>query len=177
MNKKVILISLATILTIVITLVIMGVSTSNKEILLRTRISSQEKVREAYFDKMWKILKQKAGVTTQYKDSFKEIYVGVMEGRYSHGAGQMMNWIKEANPNFDASLYKDLMTSIEAQRTGFFMEQKVLIDLNNEHNLLLKQFPGSMFVGDRPEINIKVISSTKSKKVIETGVEDDVELF
>ena len=176
MNKGV-LASMVIVLTLVITLGVMYVSTSNQEILLRTRIESQEKVREAFFDKMWKILSQKAKVTEKYKDSFKEIYVGIMEGRYSHGAGGMMNWIKEANPNFDQSMYKDLMVSIEAERNGFFMEQKILIDLANEHKLLIKQFPGSIFVGSREEIVIKVISSTKSKKVIENGVEDDIELF
>ena len=53
-------------------LVIYGVGVNNDEIALRNRYVAQEKVIEGFYDKMWKILKQKAGVTEQYKNSFSE---------------------------------------------------------------------------------------------------------
>jgi hypothetical protein len=53
------------------------------------------------------------------------MYVPLIEGRYTHGGGQMMQWLKEHNPQFDFSLFKDLMTSIEALRDEFFHEQLV----------------------------------------------------
>ena len=148
---------------------IYGISTSNSEIKLRNQADAQQESCKAYFDKMWKVLQQQAGVADEYKEAFKEIYPALMEGRYSNGQGKMMSWIQEHNPNFDASLYKRLMNSIEAQREGFFNEQKKLISLNNQHQNLLETFPSSVFVGSREPLDIQIITSSKTKSTYETG--------
>jgi hypothetical protein len=66
---------------------------------------------------------------------------------------------------------------IESERAGFFMEQKQLIDLNNEHRIIRQTFPSSMFIGGRPDIKITIISSDATKKVMETGKENDINVF
>ena len=88
-----------------------------------------------------------------------------------------MKWITESNPTFDVSLYKDLMASIEAERAGFFMEQKRLVDLNNEHRIIRQTFPASIFIGGRSDIAITIVSSDATKKVMETGKENDIDIF
>lgn len=85
---------------------IMYVSTSNKEIRIKNLADAQQETCEAYFDKMWKTLKQQAGVADQYKSAFKEIYPDLIAGRYSNGQGQLMNWIQEHNLEFDTSFTK-----------------------------------------------------------------------
>src|SRR5690606_5717075 len=112
----------------------MWVNYSNADVDLQNRFKAQSKVNEAFFDKMFKILQQKAGVASEYKESFKEIYQPLIEGRYSKDEGLLMKWIQESNPTFDASLFKDVMQSIEAERTGFFKEQEKLIDIKREHD-------------------------------------------
>jgi hypothetical protein len=109
---------------------------------------------------MWEILQSKAGVATEYKEGFKEIYVPLIEGRYSKGDGTLMKWITESNPQFDPSLYKDLMTAIEGQRNGFFLEQTKLIDIDREHKTLRAMFPASLIIGKRNNIGYKVDSET-----------------
>jgi len=154
------------------------VSASNREIDLRNLITQQEKVREANFDKMWKVISQKAQIPGQYKNDFKEVYTPLIEGRYS-GDGQMfMKWIHEHNPQFEgAALYKDLMTSIEGLRESFFQEQKKILSMKKQHDDLLMKFPSCIFVGGRDRIEVKVISSTKTKEIVSSGIEDDVTLF
>jgi hypothetical protein len=177
-NMKQALIIIASLLTIGILIASIGISASNKEITLRSKITAQKEVVEAFYDKLWKIISQKADVTAEYKDSFHDIYADLIEGRYGNEkGGSLMKWVTESNPNFDVSLYKDLMSSIESERSGFFMEQKKLTDLNNEHRIVRGTFPNSLFIGGRPDIEIKIISSDKTKKVMETGEENDVELF
>ena len=157
---------------------IANMNIDNTEIDLRTSVEAQEKKIENYYDKMWKILKQKAGVTEQYKDSFKEIYVPLIEGRYSKGDGSLMKWVTESNPTFDPSLYKDLMQSIEIERTGFYTEQNVLIDLQREHKNLLRKAPSGWFIdSDILPIEIKIITSALTKDVVATGEDNDVDLF
>jgi len=175
--KKVIIIGVS-ILTFVIIVVIIGVSASNKEIRLRSQITAQKQVCEAFYDKLWKVIAQKAQVADQYKDAFKEIYPQLIEGRYGNEkGGTLMKWITESNPTFDVSLYKDLMSSIEAERAGFFMEQKRLVDLNNEHRIIRQTFPASVFIGGRSDIAITIVSSDATKKVMETGKENDIDIF
>lgn len=153
-------------------------SIQNKEIDLRTTTLAQNKKCEAYFDKMWKILKQKAKVSDQYKDAFKEIYPKLIEGRYSQGDGTLMKWIQESNPQFDASMYKDLMKSIEVERTGFFNEQSMLIDLQREHEAYIKKAPNRWFLGaEIKPVEIKIVTSASTKDAYKTGEENDVELF
>ena len=175
--KKLIIVGVS-VITLVILVAIIGISASNREIELRSKITAQKEACEAYYDKLWKVISQKAQVADQYKDAFKEIYPQLIEGRYGNEkGGTLMKWIQESNPNFDISLYKDLNASIEAERAGFFMEQKKLIDLNNQHRIVKKTFPASLFIGSRPDIEIIIVSSAATKKVMETGEENDVELF
>ena len=103
-----------------------------------------------------------------------------MEGRYSdEGKGQQtfMKWIQESNPTFDASVYKDLMASIEGERNGFLVEQQKLIDIDLQHKNMRQTFPASMIIGSRPDLGITVITSAKTDNVYKTGQDNDVDLF
>ena len=166
------------LILVVILLAVWGVQTSNSEIRLRNTIGGENKVVEAYFDKMWKIIKQQAGVTEEYKNSFRAIYTDLIAGRYSgEGKGEMMLWIKEQNPQFETTLFEKLMVTIEAQREGFFVQQKKVVDMVITHKNMIETFPSSMILGERPLIVYEVISSTTSKQVMETRTEDDIDLF
>lgn len=154
-----------------------GVSISNKEVKLRNLSDAQLQVIEANYDKMWKTIQQQAQITEKAKDSFKEIYVPLIEGRYSDGGGQFMKWIQEHNPQFDQTMYTKLMTSVEALREEFFQEQKKMVSIVNEHENLRETLPSSMIVGSRDVIDFKVISSQKSKSVMTTGEENNINVF
>lgn len=180
MSTKKIAALAVSVIALVVGIVIfsMNISIENQEIDLRETTIAQNKKCEAYFDKMWKILKQKAGVTDQYKEAFKDIYPKLIEGRYSQGDGSLMKWVQESNPTFDASMYKDLMKSIEVERTGFFNEQATLIDMQREHKVYLQKTPNRWFLADNLKpVDIKVITSSNTDQVYKTGKEDDIELF
>lgn len=178
MKKAIILSTTLVLLVLTIIIVTMNFSTQNQEIDLRTQTVAQNKKCEAYFDKMWKILKQKAGVTDQYKEAFADIYPKLIEGRYSQGDGSLMKWVTESNPTFDASMYKDLMKSIEIERTGFFNEQSILIDLQREHEAFLQKAPNRWFLASNLKpVEIKIITSSATKETYATGEENDMELF
>lgn len=149
---------------------------NNQEVDLRNSFVAQEKVTHSYFDKMWKIMKQQAGITEKYASDFKGIYSSIMEGRYSSGGG-MMKWVQERNPTFDSTMYTKLMNSIEAQREGFHREQSRLIDIQRSHNNLRQKFPSSLIVGSTTPLEVKLITSAVTKDVIETGEENNLELF
>jgi len=155
----------------------------NTEIELRNGVKAQAQKNTASFDTMWKILQQKAGITEQYKGDFKEIWSDIIRGRYEKGNGQLMTWIQERNPSFDSSLYKDLSSSVEAERKRFLRDQESLIQKNTERNnyiqkpitkWVLTNFGGEL---SAQEIEIKIITSEKTDEVFEKGQENDVDLF
>lgn len=136
---------------------------------------------EVVFDNTWKKIAQQAQVTDQYKDGFRDIYVGMMEARYGNDgeAGQetLMKWIQESNPTLDASVYKTLMNTIEGSRNEFTMEQKKLIDVDRELKSMKVTFPNSLVLGNKPDLEIKLVTSTKTDEAFSTGKEDDIKVF
>ena len=152
-------------------------SYNNQEISLRKQAEAQRGKVEGVFDTMWKTISQQAQVSNEYKDAFKEIYPDLIAGRYSQGDGSFMKWIQEANPEFDTSLYKQLMQTIEVQRLQFQKSQERMLDLIREHETLCETYPGTWFVKNKAPIEYTIISSTKTKLTMETGVDDDVDIF
>lgn len=152
-------------------------SYNNEEVSLRKQAEAQRGKIENSYDAMWKIISQKAQVTDEYKEAFKEIYPDLIAGRYEKGDGNLMKWITEANPEFDTSLYKDLMQSIEVQRMAFQKVQDKMLDLIREHETLISTMPGKWFISNKASIEYTIVSSTKSKMTMETGIDDDIDLF
>jgi hypothetical protein len=169
----------------VIIIVALGVITTvgsyfnynNQEIALREQAEAQRGKVEGVHDAMWKIISQKAQVSQEYREGFDSIYTHIIAGRYSQGDGTLMKWIKEANPNFDSSLYKDVMDAIEVQRTQFMKAQERMIDIKRQHTTLCKTYPGCWFISNKSEIEYTVVSSSQSKEVMESGIDDNVKLF
>lgn len=177
--KKIILISALVIAIIsAVSIISCYFSYNNSEIRLRAESEAQRGKIEGVHDKMWKVISQKAQITTEYKDAFAKIYPDIISGRYSgNGDGSLMKWVTEQNPNFDTSLYKDLMQSIEILRTEFQKSQERMLDIIREHTALCTTYPGRWFITNTATIEYTIISSTKSKTVVETGIDDDVKLF
>lgn len=177
--RKSILIGAIGTAAIVLLLFLMNIAYVKKQVTIYNKLVAQQEVCSTYFDKMFKVLKQKAQVSSEYSKNFKEIYIGIMEGRYSDGSKDqtLMKWIQESNPQFDASLYKDLMVSIEFERNAFFEEQKVLIDLNMTYNNLLESPISKHFVDRNKKYKIVIIKSESTNDAYKTGEENDINLF
>jgi hypothetical protein len=152
-------------------------SYNNQEVALREQAEAQRGKVEGVHDAMWKIISQKAQVSQEYRAGFDSIYTHIISGRYSQGDGALMKWITEANPNFDTSLYKDVMDAIEVQRTQFMKAQERMLDIKRQHSTLCKTYPGRWFISNTSEIEYTVISSSKSKETMQTGIDDDTKLY
>lgn len=121
---------------------------------LEEGVVAQWKQNQNNYDKMWKSLTEMVQIPEMYKDDFKEVLVGNTEARYGEGGSKaQMQWIQENAVNFDSSLYKKIMTSIEAGREGFETNQQMLIDKQRRYKTHLKSSGGRFwggFVGDFP---------------------------
>lgn len=164
---------------VVLALIVVGmyIKYNNEEVCLRKEAEAQKGKVETVHDTMWKVIKQKAGVTEEYRDTFEKVFPEIISGRYSQGDGSTMKWIQESNPEFDTSLYKDLMQAIEVQRMYFNQAQTRMLDIIRQRETLIELIPAKFFISNKSKIDYTIISSTSTKTVVQTGIDDDVDLF
>ncbi len=177
MNKILISIIIGIALTVGGTIFMMYLSYNNKEVSLRSDGEAAVRDVTLNYDNMWKTIKQKAQVSDEYKNAFDTIYTKLISTRYDKDNGLLLKFVTEANPNFDIGLYKDLSNAIEALRNTFLMKQERVVDILNQHNKLCKTLPGNWFLGSRPEIAYKPVTSTITDQVITSGKDNDVTVF
>lgn len=157
------------------------VSFSNTEIDLRNTFDQKIEERTSFYDKMYKVIAQKTQIAVKNDESFRQNINIIMEGR-KDAPQVFMKWITESNPNSNYSevsaLYKDLSRSVEAQREGFFNEEKVIQDVVKQHKNHIQKFPNSfynVFMG-RQALVYKLITSTRTDEVMRTGKDDNISL-
>ena len=146
---------------VVLLLIILYFVYNNREVALRKEAEAQRGKIESVYDTMWKVLKQEAGVTEQYRQTFEKIYPALIAGRYSGNGGELVKMIQESNPAFDTKLYDKLMQAIGADGT----------------NAWTSSLPSKWFISNKSKIDYTVISSEKTQSVMTTRREDDVDLF
>jgi hypothetical protein len=159
------------------------ISTSNQEVDLRNRFKQKMDERTAFYDKMWKTLSQKSQIAVKNDSSFARNVNAIMTGRKD--AGQLfMKWVQESNPNANyeavSSLYADLSRAVEGQRDGFFMQEKMIQDIVLAHDNIMTKFPSGFILSnfmDRTRLTYKPITSDRTDSVIETGKDNEVNLF
>ena len=178
-NRTFIILGITAGAIILLLAVIFGIawlSATNREVSLRNAADAQGKANEASFDAMWKIIAGKAEVADEYKNSFREIWPEIISGRYTD-KNLLFKFVTEANPKFSVSLYKSLANSIEAERKRFLLGQEKLIDLKRQHDDLRQKWPSRWFVGDRPELEITVVTSEKTEDAFRSGREESEPMF
>lgn len=156
---------------VVIIIAAMYFTYNNREIALRKEAQAQLGKIEAVRDRMFQIVREQANVSTEYRNAFNEIYPKIIDGRYREG-GELMKWIQEANPAFDTSLYQTVANSIDVQRTAFTNEQKRMLDILNQRETLIESYPSRWFISNKQPIDYTVISTSDTKNVMATGVDD-----
>jgi len=178
-TKGIAILAIAAAIVIFVLIIIgMRISYSNDEIGLRNQAKAQEDCNKVIYDKVWKTISQIAQVASKYEEAFKEIYLKIMDSRYGkEGDNLLAKFITEQNPNLSTELYSQINDAVKANRAEFARVQAKLIDIKREHDNLRMKFPGSIFVGSRPELIIKIVTSTKTEKAFDSGKDDDVKLF
>lgn len=177
MNSTTIII-ISMIVTIATIFSTLSISYSNAEIRLRHRFESQQRVNESRFDVMWKVIKQKANIAGSERQSLQNAYSQIMKSQIGiAGNAQFASFMKQANIDITSDLYKELMTTIEAQRESFHRDQMTLLQLKNQHDNMLDQFPSSLIIGGRDRLKATIITSDKTEETFTTGKDNDTKLF
>lgn len=168
------------VLGVLIMMVFMAaIGIKNQAVDLRTQFDAQTQSNKVVYDEVTKVIFQKAKVSSKYAEDFGKVYKDLMSARYEGKDNVMMNWITEHNPEFDASLYKEINRSIEAQRAKFTRVQNKLIDIKREHDRLRLRFPSSIMMSlfGEKELELKIVTSSRVNASFDTGVDDNTDPF
>jgi hypothetical protein len=123
-----------------------------------------------------------AQVPTMYKDDLKEVYTGIMAGRYGNDGSQaMFQWFQEQDIQFDSTLYTQIQQVMEAGRTKFENSQTVFVDKKRAYETNLGYlWKGTWLrIAGYPKINLddyKIITSGHAQQAFETGVDEGVKI-
>jgi len=150
------------------------ISTNNQCIEYEKRIEAQYKKNQNVYDSFWKTVKEVAQVPEMYAEDTKKLYKEVLSGRYGAGGSRAMwQWLKEQNPNLDASLYKNIQQAIEAGRIDFKLNQTVLLDMKAQYDMYRSKFPRSIFASifGFPKVDLAkmdIVTSDETEKAFVT---------
>lgn len=158
------------------------ITTNNADRTLRNVYTAKINERTTFYDKMWKIISQKSQIALKNDSAFQNI-VNLQVTGQKNGENVMWAWVQQSNPTATftevTSLYRELGQAIEAERNGFFEQEKVLQSIKLQHDNLCDMFPGSMimWILGRDKLNYVPITSDQTINIINTGKDNNVKLF
>ena len=158
------------------------VSVNNTCLAKEATLEATKDQSKSVYDNFWKKVKEVAQVPAEYNKGMAETYSKIMDARYKNSKGVMMNWIKKANPNFDASLYVKIQQVIESGRNDFQASQKLMIDQSRDYKTYVGQIPTSFFasLAGYPKVDWKdfaPVTSNETDNAFETHKAAAVNVF
>ena len=171
-------------LTLILGVVLIGstIQTYNSFVGLEKGVIAQYEQNQNNYDNMWKKFKESVQVSAIYAKDTEKIYKSAIEGRYGDkGSQAVFQFLKEQNPNIDASLYKRIQETVEAGRDSFEENQKLLIDKKRLYTTKLSLFPDSLVasVFNFPHIDLDkygIVTSDRTEKAFDTKKDDEIKL-
>ena len=179
---------IASILAVISAFVLFGfwwfsssISYRNQEIALRSRFEATQNSNKVNYDAMWKIISGVAEVPQQYSKDFKDAYSSILASGANTSNNSIRGLFATATgmkvPELNPGLYAKVQNVIEAERTKFANNQRELLDIKREHDKLRQSIPASWFIGSTAPLEAKLVTSTRTEKSFDTGVDDDASVF
>lgn len=151
-------------------------STRSMAVKLENKIEAQYTSNKSNYDKMWKKLVEMTQVTELQANQFKDVYTGLITGRYQD-TGLLMKAIKEENPKLDTAVYTQIQREIAAGRNEFDNNQKKVIDITKEYNDIVDNNLVLMLMGKKHiDPNQFIVTSERTSNAFDTKKDEVIDI-
>lgn len=160
------------VITLAMTVVVMYVHYNSKEVSLRNKLAAKQKLNEASFDTMFRILKDQAKLTEKDREDFKKFYPEIISKTYENDKNLLAKFVQTRSPEWNQEMYKKLMVSVEAERHRFLRDQAELANLKQEHDSLIDGPVSKLFVGTKEKAAITIVTSSTAQDTFKSGTDN-----
>lgn len=122
------------------------------------------------YDNFTKKVVEVAQIPEMYRDDLEKVTKSAIAGRYGTGGSKaVFQFIKEQNPQVSQDIYVKIQQVVDAGRTSFESEQKMLLDKKRVYLTDLKSFPTSIIASALgfPKIDLAKMDIVTSDKTVE----------
>lgn len=146
----------------------------NSENTLRNRLIQRNETVKVEYSNGYNILSNQNNLRKEENVWAKDVYLGVVEGRYKNDTGVLMKMVTEQNPGIDRTIATKFFNSLEIyfnQRSASF---KDLAELKRQHDTMLTTVPRSLILKlfGRDKVDIVYVKDSQSTESFKTGVDD-----
>jgi hypothetical protein len=115
---------------------------------------------------MWNIIRDKYSIKEDYFEEFREI-AKVHTDAFSQN-GAVARWIHTNFQQLDASIYLDMMASVESERLGLENSQNDILNVCKFHNDLVTKRISCWFISDKTLLTWELISSEETRQIMKS---------
>ncbi|MDR0725287.1 MAG: hypothetical protein LBF59_04675 [Prevotellaceae bacterium] len=115
---------------------------------------------------MWGIIRDKYSIKEDYFEEFREIAKIHKDAFKQDGA--VARWIHTNFQQLDASVYREVMASVESERLAMENSQNNILNVCKFHNDLVTKRISCWFIADRTPLVWDVISSPETEEIMKT---------
>lgn len=176
-----VLASLATVLVLAGSIFFSYIDFQNNANQFENQIKTTYSNNQNVYDNGWKEVREKAQVPSAYTADLEKIYSQVIKGREGN-AGELVRFIKEANPTLDAKLYVQIQESIEGFRGRFQASQTELLSQKQVYlNFLTATTSGRFFnqFSSYPHIDLTkfdIVTSAQTGEAFDSKKADEIKI-
>ncbi|MDR2118004.1 MAG: hypothetical protein LBP25_00500 [Tannerellaceae bacterium] len=115
---------------------------------------------------MWNVIRDKYSIKEDYFEEFREIAKVHADAFGRDGA--VAQWIHTNFRQLDASVYLEVMQSIESERLGLENSQNDILNVCKFHNDLVTKRISCWFIADKTPLAWELISSGETREIMNT---------
>jgi hypothetical protein len=113
---------------------------------------------------MWNIIRDKYSIKEDYYEEFRQIAKVHTDAFRQNGA--VAWWIQTNFQQLDASVYLEVMASIESERLAMENSQNNILNVCKFHNDLITKRISCWFIADKTPLTWRVISSDETREIM-----------
>lgn len=145
-----VMITLFVLLPMGVVAMVLSMYYNHRERNLRNEAEAHRKILESTYDRIWKEVKSRCGLTEEHRRSFSGVYPNLIDQDMDDE--MMLNYILDHNLDFDPTEYAVLKANIADDRKRFVLHQWRMLTVLQEHSDLLNHKVASRFLKNKTYI-------------------------